>query len=89
MVRHFHGKASTSKIELKQERVLRFLLNHQKSTYLELLKKCNYIPMIIRLIEAIAMDVLKLLHDLNPHFMKKMFIIKELKYGLRDSNIIY
>ncbi len=38
MVWHFCGKASTEKIELTQERALRFLLNDQESTYHELLK---------------------------------------------------
>ncbi len=37
MVWQFCGKASTKKIELIQERTLRFLLNDQKSTYHELL----------------------------------------------------
>ncbi len=35
------------------------------------------------------MEVFKSLHDLNPNFMTEMFNIKELKYALRDSNIIY
>ncbi len=35
------------------------------------------------------MHVSKSLYDLNPNFMKEMFNIKELKYSLRDSNIIY
>ncbi len=82
MVWHFCGKASTKKIELMQERALRFLLNDQKSTYLQLLEKCNYITMLIRRIKTIAMEVFKSLHDLNPYFMKEMFNIKELKYSL-------
>ncbi len=35
------------------------------------------------------MDVFKSLHDLNPNFMKEVFNIKQIKYALRDSNIIY
>ncbi len=35
------------------------------------------------------MEVFKSLHYVNPNFMKEMFNIKELKYSLRDSNIIY
>ncbi len=35
------------------------------------------------------MEVFNSLPDLNPNFMKEMFNIKELKYVLRDSNIIY
>ncbi len=54
MVCHFCGKASIKKIELIQERVFRFLLNDQKSTYHELLEKCNYTTTLIRWINAIA-----------------------------------
>ncbi len=45
--------------------------------------------MLIRRIKTIAMEVFKSLHDLNPNFMKEMFNLKEMKYSLRDSNIIY
>ncbi len=45
--------------------------------------------MLIRLIKTIAMEVLKSLHDLKSNLMKEMFNINELKYSLRDSNIIY
>ncbi len=89
MVWHFCGKASTKKIELMLERSLWFLLNDQKSTYHELLEKCNYTTMLIRRIKTIAMEVFKSLHDLNPNFMKKMFNIKGLKYSVREWNIIY
>ncbi len=89
MVWHVCGKASTTKIKLIQERALKFLLNDQKSTYYELLEKCNYTTMLIRQIKTISMEVFKSLHDLNPKFMKEFYIIKELKYALRDSNIIY
>ncbi len=60
-----------------------------KSTYHEVLEKCNYTTMLIRRINTIAMEVFKSLYDLNPNFMKAMFNIKELKYSQRDSNIIY
>ncbi len=46
MVWHFCGKAFTKKIELIQERTLRFLLNDPKSIYHELLEKCNYTTML-------------------------------------------
>ncbi len=59
------------------------------STYHELLEKCNYTTMLIRRFKTIGMEVFKSLHDLNPNFMKEMLNIKELKYSLRDSNIIY
>ncbi len=59
MVWHLRGKAFTKKIELTHERALRFLLNDQKSTYHELLEKCNYTTMLIRQIKTIAIEVFK------------------------------
>ncbi len=67
---------------LVQEGALRFLLNDQKSSYHELLEKCNYTTMLIRRIKTITIEVFK-------SFLKEMFNIKELKYSLRDSHIIY
>ncbi len=64
-------------------------VERSKSTYHELLEKCNYTTMLIRRIKTIAMEVFKSLHDLNRNFIKEMFNIKELKYSLRDSNSIY
>ncbi len=89
MVWHFCGIASTKKIELIQDRALRFPLNDQNSTYHELLETRNHTTMLIRGIKTISMNAVKSLHDLNPNFMMEMSNIKELKYALMDSNIIY
>ncbi len=64
-------------------------MNDQKSTYHELLEEYNYTTMIIRRIKTIAMDVFRSLYDLNPKSMKEMFNLTQLKYSLRESNIIY
>ncbi len=87
----FLWKTSTTKIELIQDRALRFMLNDQKSTYHELLEKCIYTTMLIRQIKTIAKDIYKSLHDLKTNFMKEIFNIEKLKYSLslRDLNIIY
>ena len=88
IVWHFCGKTSTKKIELIQERALRFLLDDQKSNYEELLQRCQYTTLHIRRIKAIAMEVFKSLNNLNPKFMKEMFQTKETPYELRDTNIL-
>ncbi len=75
MLWHFCGKASNKKIELIQKSTLRFLLNDQKSTYRELLEKCNSTTMFLRRVKTIAIEVFKSLHDLNPNFMKEVFNI--------------
>ncbi len=88
IVWHFCGKTSTKKIELIQERALRFLLDDHKSTYDELLEKCQYTTLHIRRIKAIAMEVFKSLNNLNPKFMNEIFEIKEIPYELRDTKVL-
>ena len=88
IVWHFCGKVSTKKIEKAQERALRFLHNDKVSSYQILLEKSNMSTLHVRRIKAIACEVFKSLHDLNPTFMKEMFTEKEVSYNLRDNNIL-
>ncbi len=39
--------------------------------------------------KAIASEVFKLLNNLTPNFMNKLFQVKDITYDLRDSNILY
>ncbi len=88
IVWHFCSKTSTRKIEKVQERALRFLHNDKISPYQLLLEKSSMTTLHIKRIKAIACEVFKSLNDLNPTFMKEMFQEKEVKYELRDSNIL-
>ena len=89
IVWHFCGKTSTRKLEKTQERALRFLHNDKVSPYDVLLAKSGSTTLHIRRIKAIACEVFKSLNDLNPTFMKEMFIQKETPYNLRDSHILF
>ena len=89
IVWHFCGKVCSRKIERIQKRALRFWLKDKTSTYETLLKKCNYSTLSIRRIKVIATEVFKSLNNLNPSFMKDMFVAKAISYDLRDSNTIF
>ncbi len=84
----FVEKTCTKKIEVIQERALRFMFNDKTSTYSSLLEKCNYTTLHIRHIKAIASEVFKSLDNLNPNFRNKIFQEKDITCDLRDSNIL-
>ncbi len=88
IVWHFCGKVSTRKIEKTQERALRFLHNDKVSSYDVLLAKSGTTTLHVRRLKAIACEVFKSLNDLNPMFMKEMFVEKETPYSLRDNHIL-
>ncbi len=79
---------NTHKIEAIQERALRFMFNDKTSTYSSLLEKCNYTTLHNKRIKAIASEVFKSVNNLNPNFMNKIFQVKDINYGLRDSNML-
>ncbi len=88
IVWHFCGKVCTKKIEKIQERALRFMFNDKTNSYAILLEKCGYTTLHIKRIKTIASEVFKSLNNLNPAFMNKMFDVKDVSYGLRDSQIL-
>ncbi len=88
LVWHF-CKSPKKKIEKAQERALRFLLNDKTSSDAVLIKKSNSTTIHVRRIKAIACDVFKSLYDIYPRFVKEIFENKEVRYDLRDSNILY
>ena len=88
IVWHFCSKSSSRKMEKIQERALRFLFNDKRSTYEDLLEKCQSSTLHLRRIKTIALEVFKSLNDLNPPFMKELFTTKSVNYNLRDGDIL-
>ena len=70
----FTSPKSIRKIERIQVRALRLLLDDYHSDYSELLKKSNKSPVTLRLHRALALEIYKTLNDLNPSYMKDIFI---------------
>ena len=86
IVWHFCSKGDCIKMEKIQERALRFLFNDKKSSYSDLLEKADMDMLQFRRLKTIACEVFKSVNDLNPSFMKDMFIKKEISYNFRDKD---
>ena len=74
LIWHFCSNESTKKMEKIQERALRLLLNDKSSSYEELLvngKKTTLHSMRIR---NIKIEIFKTLNNLNPVYMKDIFV---------------
>ena len=63
----FCGKRNSLKLEKLQERALRFVFSDFTSTYEELLKRGNFLPLSIYRLKFLAIEVYKCVKKLNPH----------------------
>ena len=88
IVWNFCGQTQIKQMERIQERALRFLLNDFNSNYDQLLEAAGYESLHLRRLKAIACEVFKSLHALNPSYMMDLFKRKYLTYDLRDGNIL-
>ena len=61
---------SIHKIEAIQQRFLRFVLNHYKSSYEDLLNKSGKPTMNLRKTRSLCIELYKTINNLNPEFMK-------------------
>jgi len=82
----FCSVTSMRKIEKVQERALRFLTDDISSEYRDLLNVTNSTTMLLARLKAIALEVFKCIHELNPEFLNSLFQSKANIYGMRDQN---
>ena len=65
---------------------LRFVFSDFKSTYVELLKRGNFLPLSIYRLKFLAIEVYKCVKNLNPPYFNDLFIHKNIDYDLRDKH---
>jgi len=87
LVWHFCSCKSSHKIEQIQKRCLRIILNDNESDYETLLEKSNKETMTVKRMRTIATEIFKTINDLNPKFMKEIFI-KKVNPKVRPNNIV-
>ena len=71
LVWHFRSSKSLKKIEKIQEQMLRILYNDSTSDYNQLLSKSRKSSMEIKRLRKLALEIFKILNNLNPEYMKK------------------
>ena len=84
----FCGARNARKLERLQERALRFVFKDSTSEYSELLKQGNFISLSVLRLRALAVEVYKCFHGINPPYMNDMIQIKTSNYNLRDPFLL-
>ena len=82
----FCGKQNSDKLEKLQERALRFVFSDYTSPYSDLLKHGNFLSLSALRIRYLAIEMYKCVYGINPRYLNELFIGKDTRYNLRDSN---
>ena len=85
IVWHFCRASDSRKIERVQERALRAFYCDLRSSYDELLKKAKLTTQGCRRLQDIAIIMYKAKYNMCPPYIKDIFKVDKLRYGLRNS----
>ena len=85
----FHGKGANSKINHIHERALRIAYQHFTSSFAELLINDNSVSIFQRNLQLLVIEIYRTKININPSFMKEIFIEREIHYNLRVTNSVY
>ncbi len=85
----FHGRVINKRINRLQERALRMVYEDFTSSFLELLEKDRSCTIHQRNIQALAIEIYKTKNNLNPTFMKYIFVEKSVNlHNLRSKGTL-
>ena len=86
LVWFFTSPESLRKIERVQERAIRILFNDFNSDASVLLSRANKTSFLIKQHKNLAIEIFKTMKNLNPEYMKDIFVKNESPYNLRDNS---
>ena len=82
----FCDRTLNNKINRIHERALRITYKDMTSDYDTMLLRDNSVPIHIRNLQLLMIEVYKTKWELNPSFMKEIFVEKRSPYGLRSCH---
>ena len=85
----FCDRTLNNKINRIHERALRITYKDMGSDFDIMLLRDNAVPIHIRNLQLLMIEVYKTKWELNPTFMKEIFIEKHSSYGLRSCHYLY
>ena len=84
----FHDRSAHKKINRIHERPLRIVYKDSCPSFKDLLKKAESVSIHMRNLKLLATDIFKTRRNLNPSFMKQIFVQKDVPYHLRSCRNI-
>ena len=85
----FHSRKLNNKINKLYERCLRIVYNNNTSTYKELLETDNFVSVHFRNVQALAIELYKVVNGFSPVIMKDVFPLNEnLCYNTRNKRTL-
>ena len=84
----FCGWRNATKLEKSQERALRFVFMDSDSSYMDILKRGNFLSLSAYRIRNLAMEIFKCFHGMNPMYLNNLFCKRGIKYNLRDKTLL-
>ena len=85
----FHDRSVNKKINKIQERALRIAYKDGYSSFEDLLRKAESVSIHQRNKKSLATENFKTQSNLNPSFMKQIFVLKDAPYHLRSCRNIF
>ena len=86
----FHSRKLNNKINKLHERCLRIVYNNNTSTYEELLETDNSVSVHFRNVQALAIELYKVVNGFSPDIMKDVFPLSEnFCYNIRNKRTFY
>ena len=82
----FCGKKNAGKLEKLHERALRFVFRDFTSSYTDLLRRGNFLPLSAHRIKFLAVEVFKCINGINPPYLNQLFSHSSCTYNLRDAH---
>ena len=86
LVRMFHDRNLNNKINKMHLRALRIAYRDYESDFETLLKRDNSVTVHQRNLQLLMVEIYKTKENLNPEFMKDIFITNDMPYSLRGGN---
>ena len=84
----FYSRKSNNLINKVQERALRLITNDYQSSFNILLDKCNEFSIQQRNLEALMIELYKIIHQIAPPIMNSLFVFRENTHNIRNYQIL-
>ena len=88
LIRMFHSRGLNNKINRIHERALRITYKDKSSTFQELLEKDNFVSVLHRNVQKLAIEIFKVLHGFFPPILKDIFVPVSRPYNFHRNDTL-